>query len=222
MPPSGDREKNYKSNKDEVMLVEENESPKNDSEVFIIGPLAGSDVFDYVRSKNFMVKNNIRSYKGIKYFFQGISVLLLLIIGYILIITMMSVYTLKKLKIKKKGTINNYMEGHEDKEYKQMENELINLRKRCNGMNDKLLFEKKKHSISRSIENPHNIIEMDENKMAEVFHMLAKKSQKQEEYFIPKETKGKDVIMIGEDESICIVNKNTNKNKLKQEEKLGY
>ncbi|CEF62273.1 Hypothetical protein SRAE_1000054600 [Strongyloides ratti] len=213
MAPPSDRGEvsNYNDNVD-TLVDEELLFDVNKGNI-IIGPLAGTDIVDYVRMENYNdITNYEDSYIAINYLYIALNVSLLLLIFTTLVIIINSMCTLKLLKRKMKRRIEkskngNNKENYKDEKYKEIENDLINLKK-CLHKRRKIFL--RKSLKGKSLENRQNIIEMDEKKMAEIIHTLAKKPKQDEGYFIPKEAKGNDIIMIGEDENILILDKNNN------------
>uniref|UniRef100_A0A0K0EPZ2 Exported protein n=1 Tax=Strongyloides stercoralis TaxID=6248 RepID=A0A0K0EPZ2_STRER len=193
-------------------------------------PIIGTENLEFVRSRVPTSVPKSVPYGGVKYVLYFINGFLLLLNLVFISIIINSVYFLKYSPIKRKR--NEFIQenfkvdierGNKNSNYNKLKHDLENLKKKID-KKDKDVVKK-----SQNVENGRNnkchklpVVKMDEEKLAEVFHLLAKMPNEKSNEIMNKSIKNKGVVMIGEDETICLLNNdNGNKKDISKKNKIS-
>ncbi|CEF61861.1 Hypothetical protein SRAE_1000013700 [Strongyloides ratti] len=185
-------------------------------------PVIGTDNLEMARSgiPNSLPKNI--PYGEIKYILYFINSLMLLLNLVFISIIINSAYSLKYSPIKRKRNeiVQEYLKVGIEKcnnynNYDKLKQDIEKLKKSID-KKDRNIINKTKIDKDRQNNKLQQlpIVQMNEEKLAEVFHILAKMPNEKSDSTINKNIINKNVIMIREDETMCILNHEDNKKQI--------
>uniref|UniRef100_A0A0N4ZR68 Uncharacterized protein n=1 Tax=Parastrongyloides trichosuri TaxID=131310 RepID=A0A0N4ZR68_PARTI len=183
-----------------------------------IEPYIGANSLEYARSglenEPFAEPKNI----GLKYTFYALNVFFLIFILIIISLILYSMFTLKYTPVKQKRNKMIQEANKKNKENGKIDDVAYHKLKKEMEALKKDVDKKLKTNIKRGNKNvddrnvPRPTIKMDEDKLAEVFHNLAKMpASNNNEIMIPKGAKSNKAMMIAEDEVVCVLRKDYSK-----------
>uniref|UniRef100_A0A0N5CHC4 Uncharacterized protein n=1 Tax=Strongyloides papillosus TaxID=174720 RepID=A0A0N5CHC4_STREA len=184
-------------------------------------PLPGTDVLEHARSgiQEPVIGDSPRM--ELKYLFYAMNGLMLFLILVVLAIIINSVFLVKYSPIKKRRNqvFQEYFKAKAQNsikynDYDKLLNDLEVLKKDIE-RNEKIKTKRNKERrvIKKNCNHKKPVIVMNEEKLAEVFHALAKMPSDLDGIVNGDGSKKRGVLMIGENETVCVMNRNDDGNK---------
>uniref|UniRef100_A0A0K0EW44 Uncharacterized protein n=1 Tax=Strongyloides venezuelensis TaxID=75913 RepID=A0A0K0EW44_STRVS len=186
---------------------EEEETESNEID-YVIGPLAGMDIYEYANREQLSNTDGFNIQLMFRYMIYGLNIFMLLLIVVISSLILYSFFSLKCFSKKKFANAqvsqkDGVRTNQKSEECVKLEKEFKKLKKRFSDKRNNL--EMKNNNMGRKEDGARNVVKMDERKLAEVLHVLAKLPEQKEGYLVDNDAEDDGVVVLGIDESICVV-----------------
>uniref|UniRef100_A0A0N5C1P6 BZIP domain-containing protein n=1 Tax=Strongyloides papillosus TaxID=174720 RepID=A0A0N5C1P6_STREA len=175
---------------------------------YVIGPLAGTDIQEYANREHPSDTDGFNTHLILRYMIYGLNVFMLLVIVVTSSIILYSFFSLKRFSAKKVANVQDSQKdgvrtNQKSEECVKLEKEFKKLKKRFSDRENNLAV--KKNSKGRKRDVARHVVKMDERKLAEVLHALAQLPEEKEGYLVDDDVEDDGVVVLGVDESICVV-----------------